>query len=79
MASSWSVAADHVGELLSLKRLGTLFYVVSPNATTFETVEEVPNYINEVSGESDWEWKDWNVMWIDEWIGVWISGLWEWE
>ncbi|XP_045111967.1 alkylglycerol monooxygenase-like [Portunus trituberculatus] len=47
MASSWSSAAEHVGEMLSLKRLGTLFYVVTPNATTFETVEEVPNYINE--------------------------------
>ncbi|MPD02316.1 hypothetical protein E2C01_097893 [Portunus trituberculatus] len=45
--------------MLSLKRLGTLFYVVTPNATTFETVEEVPNYINEVSGRKlkCLEWK----------------------
>ncbi|KAK4318450.1 hypothetical protein Pmani_010533 [Petrolisthes manimaculis] len=36
-----------VGDLLSLERLGTLFYVVSPSATTFKTLEEVPHYINE--------------------------------
>ncbi|XP_047499124.1 alkylglycerol monooxygenase-like [Penaeus chinensis] len=31
----------------ALRRLGTLFYVVSPRASSFSTVEEVPNYINE--------------------------------
>ncbi|KAG7169825.1 Alkylglycerol monooxygenase-like 5 [Homarus americanus] len=37
----------HIDHLLSLKRLGTLFYAVSPSNTTFEKVEQVPNYINE--------------------------------
>nr|XP_027237572.1 alkylglycerol monooxygenase-like [Penaeus vannamei] len=30
-----------------LRRLGTLFYAVSPWASSFRTVKEVPNYINE--------------------------------
>lgn len=30
-----------------LARLGTFFYVVHPNSTTFRTAEEVPNYTNE--------------------------------
>ncbi|XP_042894327.1 alkylglycerol monooxygenase-like [Penaeus japonicus] len=30
-----------------LQRLGTLFYVASPNSTSFEKREEVPNFINE--------------------------------
>ncbi|XP_050716129.1 alkylglycerol monooxygenase-like [Eriocheir sinensis] len=31
----------------AVRRLGTLFYLVEPNATTFQHAEEVPNYINE--------------------------------
>ncbi|XP_037789171.1 alkylglycerol monooxygenase-like [Penaeus monodon] len=31
----------------ALRRLGTLFYVVSPRSSSFSTVKEVPNYINE--------------------------------
>ncbi|XP_063588759.1 alkylglycerol monooxygenase-like [Penaeus indicus] len=31
----------------ALRRLGTLFYVVSPRSSSFRTVKEVPNYINE--------------------------------
>ncbi|XP_063611172.1 alkylglycerol monooxygenase-like [Penaeus indicus] len=30
-----------------LQRLGSLFYIVSPNSTSFEKREEVPNFINE--------------------------------
>ena len=28
---------------------GMFFYVVNPNTTTFQSVQEVPNYINDVS------------------------------
>ncbi|GFY57151.1 hypothetical protein TNIN_45581 [Trichonephila inaurata madagascariensis] len=31
-----------------VEKLGFLFYAVSPNRTTFEKVEDVPNYIVEV-------------------------------
>ncbi|KFM59213.1 Alkylglycerol monooxygenase, partial [Stegodyphus mimosarum] len=31
-----------------LERLGYLFYIVSPNKTSFETVEEVPDYVPQV-------------------------------
>ncbi|XP_042889960.1 alkylglycerol monooxygenase-like [Penaeus japonicus] len=31
----------------ALRRLGTLFYVVFPSSSSFRTVKEVPNYINE--------------------------------
>nr|XP_045591935.1 alkylglycerol monooxygenase-like [Procambarus clarkii] len=34
-------------ELFSARRLGTLFYAVSPTNSTFKRVEDVPNYINE--------------------------------
>nr|XP_053643358.1 alkylglycerol monooxygenase-like [Cherax quadricarinatus] len=37
----------NVEEMLSLRRLGTLFYLVSPSNSTFEKVEDVPNYTNE--------------------------------
>ena len=33
--------------------VGFLFYVVSPNKTTFEKAEDVPDYLNRVSGISD--------------------------
>lgn len=31
-----------------MKTFGTLFYIVSPNETSFERKEDVPNYVNEV-------------------------------
>ncbi|GFY46669.1 alkylglycerol monooxygenase [Trichonephila inaurata madagascariensis] len=34
-------------EYLSVESLGYLFYTVSPNRTTYEAVDEVPNYIVE--------------------------------
>ncbi|XP_022247006.1 alkylglycerol monooxygenase-like isoform X2 [Limulus polyphemus] len=34
-------------EILSLKRLGYLFYIVDPRKHIFEKIEEVPHYINE--------------------------------
>jgi alkylglycerol monooxygenase len=34
--------------LESVSRLGYLFYIVSPKASSFETIESVPDYITEV-------------------------------
>ena len=31
------------------KRFGLLFYAVNPNQTTFETPEQIPDYVNAVS------------------------------
>lgn len=34
-------------------RLQRLFYIVSPNASMFENLDEVPNYVREVSTPED--------------------------
>ncbi|KAK8730773.1 hypothetical protein OTU49_007923 [Cherax quadricarinatus] len=33
--------------MFSLEKLGTFFYVISPNSSTFQHVEEVPDYLNQ--------------------------------
>lgn len=40
------MSGNLLGDLF--RRLGYLFYVVNPKDTVFETIEEIPNYVNEV-------------------------------
>lgn len=47
----------------TVRRLGTLFYIVEPNATTFQHVDKVPDYINEVSVYFH-VMIHWNQLWV---------------
>ncbi|XP_071542463.1 alkylglycerol monooxygenase-like [Panulirus ornatus] len=50
----------------ALHRLGTLFYVISPNSSTFQHVEEVPNYTNQaVPLFITFLALEWIVTWFD--------------
>ncbi|XP_071527386.1 alkylglycerol monooxygenase-like isoform X2 [Panulirus ornatus] len=41
------MGAFSIMDLLSLERLGTFFYMVKPSKSTFQNVDDVPDYINE--------------------------------
>lgn len=38
------------GSVAALKGLGRMFYAIDPEETTYETVQQVPNFIQQVMG-----------------------------